>query len=111
VCLADSPQVQCSLRVRRVLARPRFRSFFVLGFCCSRFADCPSFSSGRSGSGADGPPGPRGQSVFPGSSLVVLLAFTDCPWLLAGLFAAPGRTVCVAFADSPPLLAGQSASA
>jgi hypothetical protein len=111
VCLADSPWVQCSSRVRRVLAHPHFRSIFVLGFCCSWFAEGPSFSSRRSGSGADGPPGPRGQSVFPGSSLVVLLAFTDCPSLLAGLSAAPGRTVRVAFADSPPLLAEQTASA
>jgi hypothetical protein len=87
VCLADSPRVQCSLRVRHVLARLCFRSGFSLGFCCSRFADGPSFSSGRSGSGADGPPGPRGQAVFPGWSLVVLLAFTDCPWLLAILSA------------------------
>jgi hypothetical protein len=111
VCLADCPRVQCSSRVRRVLARLRFRSDFVLGCCCSRFADGPSFSSGRSGSRVDGPPGPRGQSVFPGSSLVVLLAFTDCPRLLDGLSAAPGRTVHVASTDRPPLLAGQSASA
>jgi hypothetical protein len=82
-----------SSRVRRVLARLRFRFGFVLGFCCSRFADGPSFSSGQSGPGADVPPGPRGQSIFRGSSLVVLLAFTDCPRLLAGLSATPGRTV------------------
>jgi hypothetical protein len=111
VCLADSPQVLCSSRVRRVLTHLRFRSGFVLGFCCSRFADGTSFSSGRSGPGADGPPGPRGQSVFPGSSLVVLVAFTDCPRLLSGLSAAPGQTVCVTSADRPPLLAGQSAIA
>jgi hypothetical protein len=111
VCLADSPWLLCSSRVHRVLACLHFQSGFVLGFCCSRFADGPSFSSGRSGSGADGPPGPCGQSVFPGSYLVVLLAFTDCPRLLAGLSAAPGRTVRVASADRPPLLAGQSASA
>jgi hypothetical protein len=100
-----------SSRVRRVLSRLRFRSDFVLGFCCSRFADGPSFSSGRFGSGADGPLGPHGQSIFLGSSLVVLLAFTNCPRLLAGLSAAPGRTVRVASADRLPLLAGQSASA
>jgi hypothetical protein len=111
VCLADSPRVPCSSRVRRVLARLRFRSCFVLGFCCSRFTDGPSFSSGRSGSSADDPPGSCEQPVFPGSSLVVLLAFTDCPRPLAGLSAAPGRTVRVASADRPPLLAGQSASA
>jgi hypothetical protein len=90
VCLADSPRVLCSSHVRRVLARLRFRSGFVLGFCCSRFADGPSFSSGRSGPGADGPPSPCGQSIFPGSSLVVLLAFTDGPRHLAGLSVAPG---------------------
>jgi hypothetical protein len=90
VCLADSPRVLGSSHVRHVLARLRFRSGFVLGFRCSRFADGLSFSSGRFRSSADGPPGPRGQSVFPGTSLVVLLAFTDCPRLLAGLSVAPG---------------------
>jgi hypothetical protein len=105
------PVQPSSSRVRRVLARLRFRSDFVLGFFCSQFADGSSFSSRWFGSGADGPPGPRGQSVFLGSSLVVLLSFMDCPRLLAGLSAAPGRTVRVASADLPPLLAGQSASA
>jgi hypothetical protein len=109
VCLADSPWVQCSSRVRHVLARLCFRSGFVLGFCSSRFADGPSFSSGRSGSGADGPLGPSGQSVFPGSSLVVLLAFTDCPRLLARLSAAPDRTVRGFWPDCPRGLYGQSA--
>jgi hypothetical protein len=82
-----------SSRVRRVLARLRFRSGFALSFCCNRFADGLSFCSGRSGSDADGPPGPCGQSVFPGSSLVVLLAFMDCPRLLAGPSTWPLRTV------------------
>jgi hypothetical protein len=103
VCLADSPRVLCSSRVRRVLARLRFRSGFVLGFCCSRFADGPSFSSGRSEPGADGPPGPCGQPVFPGSSLVVLLAFTDCPRHLAGLSAWLVRIVGHSWPDSPPV--------
>jgi hypothetical protein len=107
----EVPVHPSSSRVRRVLAGLHFRSGFVLGFCYNRFADGPSFSSGRSGSGADSPPGPCGQSVFPGLPLVVLLAFMDCPRLLAGLSAAPGRTVRVAFADSRPLLAGQSTSA
>jgi hypothetical protein len=111
MCLADSLRVLCSSRVHRVLVCLCFRSGFVLGFCCSRFADGPSFSSGRSGSSADGPPGPCGESVFAGSSLVVLLDFTDCPQHLAGLSAAPDRTVHVASADRPPLLAGQSANA
>jgi hypothetical protein len=101
VCLADSPRVLCSSRVRRVLACLCFQSGFVLGFCCSRFADGTSFSSGRSGSSADGPPGPCGQSVFPGLSLVVLLAFTDCPRLLAGLSAAPSWTVRGTWPDCP----------
>jgi hypothetical protein len=109
VCLADSPWALCSSRVRRVLTRLRFRSGFVLGFHCSRFADGLSFSSGRFGSGANGPPGPRGQSVFPGSSLVVLLAFTDCPRLLAGLSAAPGRTVRGTWPDYPRGQCGPSA--
>jgi hypothetical protein len=111
VCLADRPRALCSSRVRRVLSCLRFRSDFVLGFCCSWFADGPGFSSGRSGTRADGPPGLRGRSVFPGSSLVVLVAFSDCPWHSTGLSAAPLRTVRVARADSPPLLAGQSARA
>jgi hypothetical protein len=108
-------QSACAWRtVRRLcvlsaLAHLHFRSGFVLGFCCSRFADGPSFSSGRSGPGADGPPGPCGQSVFPGSSLVVLLAFTDCPRLLARLSEAPGRTVRGTWPDCPRHLAGLSA--
>jgi hypothetical protein len=104
VCLADSPRVQCSTRVHRVRARLRFRSGFVLGFCCSRFADSPSFSSGWSGPDADGPPVPCGQSVFPGASLVVLLAFTDCRRHLAGLSAWPLQTVRPCWSDSPPVL-------
>jgi hypothetical protein len=109
VCLADSPRVLCSSRVRRVLARLHFRSSFVLGFCCSQFADGPSFSSGRSGPGADSPPGPCGLSVFPGSSLMVLLAFTDCPRLLAGLSEAPVRTVRGTWPDCPCGQCGPSA--
>jgi hypothetical protein len=50
-----------------------------------RFADGPSFSSGRSETRADGPPGLRGRSVFLGSVLVVLLSLTDGPWLLSGI--------------------------
>jgi hypothetical protein len=72
--LADGPCAQCSSRVRRVLAHLCFRSGLALGFRCSRFADGPSFSSGRSGTRADGPPGLRGRSVFLGSVLVVLLS-------------------------------------
>jgi hypothetical protein len=125
VCLADSPRVQCSSRVRRVLACLRFRSGFVLGFCCSRFADGPSFSSGRSGSGADGPdPVWTVRLVLADSPFfpvrlwwfywllrTVRSSWPDCPRHLAGLSAAPGRTVRAASADRPPLLAGQSASA
>jgi hypothetical protein len=114
----EAPVQPSSSRVRRVPACFRFGSGFFLGFCCSRFADGPSFSSGRSGPGAN-----------------VLLVLADSPffpvipwwlcWLLrtvrgswpdrprgpCGLSAAPGRTVRVVSADSPPLLAGQSASA
>jgi hypothetical protein len=46
--------------------------------------DDPSFSSGRSETRADGLSGLRRRSVFLGSVLVVLLALTDGPWLLAG---------------------------
>jgi hypothetical protein len=111
VSLADSPRALCSSRVRRDRAHLCFRSGFVLGFHCSWFADSPSFSRGRPGSRADGSPGLRGRSVFLGLFLVVLLALTDYPRLLAGLSTARGRTVRVACPDSPPLLAGQSASA
>jgi hypothetical protein len=89
-------------RVHRVLARLRFRSGFALGFCCSRFADSPSFCSGRSGSGADGLPGSCGQSVF--SRFI-----SGGSGGFYGLSAAPGRTVRVALADSPLHLAGLSA--
>jgi hypothetical protein len=100
VCLADRPGAPCSSRVCRVLSRLHFRSVIVLGFCCSWFADGPGFSSGRFRTRADGPPGLCGWSVFRGASLMVPLAFTNCPWHLAGLFAwllrtvrPPGRTV------------------
>jgi hypothetical protein len=75
----DGPWAACSSRVRRVLARLCFRSGFVLGFRGSRFTDGPSFSSGWSGTHADGPPGLRGRYVFLGSVLVVLLSLMDGP--------------------------------
>jgi hypothetical protein len=106
--VADGPWAACSSRVRRVLARLCFRSDFVLGFRCSRFADGPSFSSGRSGTRADGPPGLRGRSVFLGSVLVVLLSLTDGPWLLAGRSACPLRTVRGTWPDCPRVLCEQS---
>jgi hypothetical protein len=86
-----------------------FSIHFCFRFLLQPFADGPSLSSGRSGSCADGPPGPRGQSVFFGSSLVVLLAFIDCPWLLAGLSVAPGRTVRGTWPDCPRGHCGPSA--
>jgi hypothetical protein len=89
----DSPRVACSSRVRRVRARLRFRSGFVLGFRCSWFVDGPSFSSGQSDPArtvrlvfADGP-------FFLGSFLVILLDLTDCPRHLAGWSAWPLQTV------------------
>jgi hypothetical protein len=106
--LADGPRAQCSSRVRRVLERLCFRSGFALGFRCSRFADGPSFSSGRSGTCADGPPGLRGRSVFLGSVLVVLLSLTDGPWPLAGRSACPLRTVRGTWPDYLRGLCGQS---
>jgi hypothetical protein len=107
--VADGPRSVRSSRVRRVLARLCFRSGFVLGFRCSRFADGPSFSSGRSGTRADGPPCLRGRSIFLGSVLVVLLSLTDGPWLLAGRSACPLRTVRGTWPDCPRGLCGQSA--
>jgi hypothetical protein len=77
------------------------RSGFVLGFRCSWFADGLSFSSGRSGL--------CGQSVFLGSSLVVLVAFSDCPWHPAGLSATPLRTVRGTWPDCLRGPCGQSA--
>jgi hypothetical protein len=107
--VADGPWAACSSHVRHVLAHLCFRSGFVLGFCCSRFADGPSLSSGRSGTRADGPPGLRRWFVFLGSVLVVQLSLTDGLWLLAGrsaalsgLSARPLRTVRPAWPDSPP---------
>jgi hypothetical protein len=78
-------------------------------FCFSRFADGPSFSSGRSETCADGPPGLRGRSVFLGSVLVVLLSLTDGLWLPAGRSACPLRTVRGTWPDCPRGLCGQSA--
>jgi hypothetical protein len=109
VCLADHPRAPCSSHVRRVLARLRFRSDFVLGFCCSWFADGPGFSSGWSGTRADGPPGLHGWFVFRGASLVVLLVFTHCPRHLAGLSAWPLRTVRGTWPDCPRGSCGPSA--
>jgi hypothetical protein len=96
-------------RVRRVLARFHFPSDFVLGFRCSWFADGPSFSSGRSGSRADGLPGLRGRSDFLGLCLVVLLAFTNYLRHLAGRSAWPLRTVHGSWLDCPRGQCGQSA--
>jgi hypothetical protein len=107
--VADGPWAACSSRVRRVLARLCFRSNFVLGFRCSRFADGPSFSSGRSGTRADGPPGLRGRSVFLGYALVVLLSLMDGLWLLAVRSACPLRTVRGTWPDCLRGLCGQSA--
>jgi hypothetical protein len=104
--LADGLRVACSSRVRRVLVRLYFRSGLILGFRCSWFADGPSFSSGRSGTHADGPPGLRGRSIFLGSVLVVLLSLTDGPWPLAGRSACPLRTVHGTWPDCPHGLCG-----
>jgi hypothetical protein len=105
----DGPCAQCSSRVRRVLARLCFRSGFAFGFRCSRFADGPSFSSGRSGTRADGTPGLRGRSVFLELVLVVLLSLTDSPWPPVGRSACPLRTVRGTWLDCPRGLCGQSA--
>jgi hypothetical protein len=116
VCLVDSPRIMSSSRVRRVLARLRFRSGFVLGFCCSQFADGPSFSSRRSGSGADGPPSPCGQSIFPmrlwwfcwllrtaTPGRTVRGTWPDCPLHLVVLSVWPVRIVHPSWPDSPPV--------
>jgi hypothetical protein len=105
----DRPRAQCSSSVRRVLAHLCFRSDFALGFRCNRIADSPSFSSRRSGTRADGPPGLRGRSVFLGSVLMVLLSLTDGLWPPAGRSACPLRTVRGTWLDCPRGLCGQSA--
>jgi hypothetical protein len=107
--VADGLRAACSSRVRRVLARLCFQSSFVLGFRCSRFVDGPSFSSGRSGIRADGPPGLRGRSVFLGSVLVVLLSLTDGQWPPARRSVCPLRTVRGTWPHCPRGLHGQSA--
>jgi hypothetical protein len=86
-----------------------FRSGFDLGFRCSPFADGPSFSSGWSGTRADGPPGLRGRSVFLRSFLVVLLALTDGPFLPVRRSAWSLQTVRGTRPDCPRGLRGQSA--
>jgi hypothetical protein len=106
--VADGPRVACSSCVRRVLARLFFRSILVLGFRCNWFADGPSFSSGRSGTHADGPHGLRGQSVFLRSVLVVLLSLTDGLWPPARWSACPLRTVRGTWPDCLRGLYGQS---
>jgi hypothetical protein len=107
--VADGPRAACSSHFHRVLSHLCFRSSFVLGFRCSRFADGPSFSSGRSGTRADGPPVLRGRSVFLGSVLVVLLFLTDGPWLPVGRSVCPLRSVYGTWPDCPRGLCGQSA--
>jgi hypothetical protein len=114
----DGPRVQCSSRVLRVLARLRFRSVLVLSFGWNWFRTVRSSGRTVRGCPADSPHAPRGQSVFRGSLLEVLLALTnsprprpDGPPYLCGQSAVHWRTVRVARADSPPLLAGRSASA
>jgi hypothetical protein len=102
-------QAACSSRVRRVLVCLCFWSVLVLGFHCSWFADGPSFSSGRSGTRADGLLGLRGLSFFLGSVLVVLLSLTDGPWPPAGRSVCPLRTVRGTWPDCPRGLCGQSA--
>jgi hypothetical protein len=116
--LADGPRRVCSSRVLRVLARLCFRFVVLLCFGWAKFrtarvyrADSPRVPGGQSAA-------PRGQSVFRGSLLEVLLAFTDSPRpklddlpYPCGQSPRPCRTVRVARADSPPLLAGRSARA
>jgi hypothetical protein len=111
MCLADRPWAPCSSRDRHVLARLRFRSDFVLGFCCSWFADGPGFSSGRSAWSSrtvrflwcvsGGSVGFYALSAAPGWTVRVALA--DCPRNLAGLSAWLLRTVCPSWPDSPPV--------
>jgi hypothetical protein len=114
VCLADRPRVRVqpsSSHVRRVLACLRFRSGFALSFCCSRFADGPSFYSGRSAWSlrtvrfsrfvSGGSVGFYGLSAAPGRTVRVALA--DCPRHLAGLSTWSVRTVRPSWPDSPPV--------
>jgi hypothetical protein len=58
---------------------------------------------------ADSPRAPRGRSVFRGSLLEILLAFSDSPRLRAGRSAVRVWTVCGSRPDSPRGPCGQSA--
>jgi hypothetical protein len=107
--VADGTRVASSSGVHRVLARLCFRSGLAFGFCCSWFADGPSFSSGRSATHADGPPGLCGRSVFLGSLLLVLCVLSDGPWRRAGQSAGLARTVRDIRPDGPRGQCGRSA--
>jgi hypothetical protein len=117
-----------SARWWRTVRESRVRLVFFLGVASDPFWVCVLVgqSFGRSatevrtvrGFLADSPRAPRGQSIFRGSLLEVLLALTDSPrprpdgpLYPCGQSAVPWRTVRVARADSPTLLAGRSASA
>jgi hypothetical protein len=109
MCLADGPRAQHSSRVRRVLARLRFRSVLVLSFGWTRFrtvhsrvADSPRVPGGQS---ACSPRTVRFSGFAIGGSVGVF-----------GQFAAQARrssvrvrTVCRTWPDSPRGPCGQSA--
>jgi hypothetical protein len=90
---ADSPRRSSSSRCSSCSCFVSFRSGLAFGFCCSWFADGPSFSSGRSATHADGPPGLCERSVFLGSLLLVLCVLSDGPRRGAGQSAGLARTV------------------
>jgi hypothetical protein len=88
---------------------------FVFDLLCFRVLVGQGFGrsacTGRTVRGclADSPRAPRGRSVFRGSLLEVLLAFSDGLRLKAGRSAARVRTVRDTLPDSPRHLCGQSA--
>jgi hypothetical protein len=98
-----------SLRVLRVLARLRFRSVFGFELWLEMVSDSPQQWS-------DGPRVPSGQSacsprtvLYSGSSLEVLVAFSDGLRYRAGQSAVWVRTVRGSRPDGPCGLSGQSA--
>jgi hypothetical protein len=105
----DGPHGQSSSRVRRVLARLRFRSVLVSSFGWKRFRTVRS-------SGADSPRVPGGQSAcsprtvrFSGFVTGGSVGFNGQSEAQAGRSAVPVRTVRGTLADSPRGPCGQSA--
>jgi hypothetical protein len=102
VVSADSPRRSNSSGCSSCSCFVSFRSGFALGFRCRRFADGPSFSSGRSA-------WPLRKVHFLGLVLVDLFALTDGPRRRGGQSAVCVRTVRGSMPDGPRGPCGRSA--